>query len=242
MGFKATKRAGKSSEEGSARPSTFLKKLYSLSDTLFEVTQVSPSFFEVVKQKKGAKVPAYLPEKLRQFYSEIGQCNFEWEHVEFPDTPWISGSVKILPLSEVDRTWEGVVWFAQAPVLPEYLQTQWTTHGNRHFKIFDFFLDETVVGFYDDRSDDCLYLYYMQGEPVSLQLDIEGYIDMMVASLGFVGWQVVLVSLIESNENYPTTITFREQMPQLQSGFDWEEYKARFERNRLPATKTISKI
>jgi hypothetical protein len=167
---------------------------------------------------------AGTPEQVLDFYQSSDGFELSWEMVDAPD-PDALGRVRILSLSDVVRDWRGVVHFDDSD--PD--------DPIRHFQIFDFFVDEGCVGLYfDEEGDDSLHLHDFGPEPFRLDLDIPGYIEMLVAARGFLYWQDVIKAL-RTGVDDEVTARFRTFIPQLFPAFSFAEFADTYQRVRLSA-------
>jgi hypothetical protein len=166
------------------------------------------------KREKQA-VKDVTPGSIFEFHEELNGFELQWVGKDIKD-PEVKGSVKILPAQEILRNWEGVVYFDFTPADDRI----------RNFHPLDFFIDEACVGAFLNeagKEDTSLYFFQFEGEPAKLNLDVNGYIQMMSASKGFLYWQYAVIEILEGKEN-PTSQRFKEWMPKLFTDFSWEEY------------------
>lgn len=172
-----------------------------------------------MNKKELAAIERVAPQSVFAFHREMNGLTIEWELKKSAD-PDVKGSVKLLPVKEILKEWKGIVYF------------DFTPEGERirNFHPIDFFIDEAAAGAFlnegkeEDRS---LYLFHFEGEPVRLHLEMRGYIQMMIASKGFLYWQYAVIEILKQKEN-PVSRRFKEWMPQLFPEFSWEAYAARF--------------
>ncbi|NEO93283.1 MAG: hypothetical protein F6K56_24905 [Moorea sp. SIO3G5] len=172
-------------------------------------------------------VQGVTPSSIFEFHQNLNGLNIEWEinKKQSSDVKDIKGSVKILSLKEIIQDWKGVVYFDFTP----------ESGRIRSFHPIDFFVDEACVGAFlneKDRQELSLYLYSFEGEPVNLNLNIEGYIQMMVLSKGFLYWQYSIIEILLDKEN-PVSHRFKEWMPELFPDFSWEKYIQKYNQLRI---------
>jgi hypothetical protein len=152
--------------------------------------------------------------QLKAFYSEVKIFELWWHHDDYQEINQACGKINILPIETVLGNWEGIVWFKENP----------DDYGLKDFKIFDFFVDEACVGFYDlPKKNEELYFLYFEDAPVSLGLNIEGYIEMLGMSYGFFYWQKAIIEIITGKEN-PESKDFKHYMPLLFPEFSYEKF------------------
>jgi hypothetical protein len=166
-----------------------------------------------------------VPQQFLSFYEESNGFELDWEMLSSSD-PDVLGRVKILSLAEVIQDWKDVVYFEDIEL----------DDSIRNFRPFDFFVDEACVGIYlEEDFDNSLYLYNFNSEPFRLDLDISGYIELLVAARGFLYWQNVIKALKTNTENSEEK-RFRTFMPQLFSNFSFDDFSNTYESLRLSKT------
>lgn len=162
------------------------------------------------------------PQQLISFYEDSDGFELDWEMLDAPD-PDVLGKVGILSLADLLRNWENVVYFDDTE--PD--------DPIRSFHPFDFFVDEACVGIYfEENFDNSLYLYDFKSEPFRLDLDIKGYIELLIASRGFLYWQDTIETFKLKTEN-PATNKFKTYMPQLFKDFSFDEFSSTYQHLRL---------
>jgi hypothetical protein len=163
-----------------------------------------------------------VPQQILSFYEKSDGFELDWEMLRTPD-PDVLGTVKILPLAQLIQDWKDVVYFNDIE-LDDPIQS---------FCPFDFFADEACVGMYlEENFDNSLYLYKFDLDPFRLDLDISGYIELLVAARGFFYWPKVIKALKTNTENYESE-RFRLFMPQLFPNFSFEEFSNTYENLRI---------
>lgn len=163
-----------------------------------------------------------VPQHILSFYENSNGFELDWEMLSSPD-PDILGRVKILSLAEVMRDWKGVVYFEDTEL----------DDPIRNFRPFDFFVDEACVGIYlEEDFDNSVYLYRFDSDPFRLDLDISGYIELLIAARGFLYWQNVIKSLKTNSDNSEAK-RFKAFMPHLFPNFSFEEFSNTYEALRL---------
>jgi hypothetical protein len=171
---------------------------------------------EYVKGRKTANT------KFLQFYSECNGITIDWQ-AKKDDSGEVAGKVKLLPFNQAIVNWKGVVYFDDTP----------EDDLIRRFFIIDFFIDEACSGFYatTEQSPD-IYYYPFEGEPFNLELDINGYVEMLIEAKGFRYWQLALKELITKSENHNSKI-FKTHMPVLFPDFKFKDFEQKFNSLRL---------
>lgn len=177
-----------------------------------------------LNKREKEKIKSVSPNDIFELHNEMNGLNIEWEanNVKEPD---IQGSIKILSVQEILQDWKGTVYF------------NFTSDDDRikNFHPIDFFIDEACVGAFmneTENKDSSLYLFSFEGKPFNLNLNINGYVQMMVASRGFLYWQYVLIEILEGKEN-PVSKRFKEWMPKLFPNFIWEQYMLLYKKIRI---------
>jgi hypothetical protein len=174
------------------------------------------------RQKEDVK--SVKPQSAFALHQELNELEIAWEPKDAGD-PDVQGDAHILPVKEVLKDWPGVVYFDFTPADARI----------RFFHPVDFFVDEACVGAFlneADREDPAMYLYRFEGDATPLDLNMEGYVKMLLASKGFLYWQYAILEIINQKEN-PMSRRFKEWMPRLFSGFDWKQYVEQYGKLRL---------
>jgi hypothetical protein len=178
--------------------------------------------FYAPKKVRNKAQEMQVPRQIISFYENSNGFQLDWEMLRSPD-PDVLGRVKILSLTEVIQDWKDVVYFEDTE-LDDPIRT---------FCPFDFFVDEACVGIYlEEDFDDSLYLYKFDSEPFRLDLDISGYIELLIAARGFLYWQNVIKALKTDGDNTEAE-RFRIFLPQLFPNFSIEEFSNTYESLRL---------
>ncbi|PSR52323.1 hypothetical protein AHMF7605_01695 [Adhaeribacter arboris] len=154
-----------------------------------------------------------------KFYSEVGSYSLDWQNTIELEAD-VAGSVKILQPEKVLSDWKEVIYFEDDSSL-------------KYFKVFDQFSEDACCGFYTTESKSephhVLYYYDFHNEAFSLHLDLEGYIQMMILSKGFLYWQKVLLDYLMKKESGNTKL-MKNNLHKVFEDFDFknfiEKYKA----------------
>ena len=187
-----------------------------------------------------ARIPhaEWVPYCMQEYGGDLNGRLLRWE-TRPGQVPAVSGQINLLPLPEIYRDWEGMLYFDfDSPERRARFQT---------FKIVDFFANEACVGLYhDERADPALYLYTFEDEPEPLGVDIRGYLHLLTQSLGFPYWQYLLVELFQHRGQAQSfapqrgTVSgnmateFVEGMSALLPTFNLAAFTALYEQVRLP--------
>lgn len=162
-----------------------------------------------------------VPSSLIRFYEQIKSFELNWEMNRSPD-PDVLGRVNILSLAAIIDDWHDVVYF----------DTTDRDDTIRDFHPFDYFVNEACVGIYlGESQDNSLYVYYFEDEPYRLDIDIDGYIQLMVDARGFRYWQSALLSM-KGVEATSEPDRFKEYMPHLFPDFSYESFTRKYESMR----------
>ncbi len=140
-----------------------------------------------------------------------------------------TGSIRIMELPKVFGDWEGHAYFSHSE----------EDSLLRDFKIVDFYQNEYAAGIlFGKRRDFTFYNIEIGGEdPVSLDLDINGYIEMMMQSKGYTYWQTVIEYYLHGGYQTDITEQFKHDMPILFPDWTWEGFVQKFEEIRLHKVK-----
>lgn len=135
-----------------------------------------------------------------------------------------NGSIKIMDLPTVFSDWKGEAYFDNTPEDDIY----------RDFKIVDYFYNEYACGILFGKQKDFTF-YYGELDGLGLQsldLDINGYIEMMIYSKGYSHWQTGILDLLYGY-NLANLSEMKENMPKLFPDWTWEGFVQKFEEVRL---------
>ncbi len=175
-------------------------------------------------KRQKEQVKDVKPQSVFALHQQLNELEIAWEPKDASD-PNVLGATHILPVKDVLKDWPGVVYFDFTPPDARI----------RRFHPVDFFVDEACVGAFlnePGRDDPAMYFYQFEGDPASLELNMEGYVAMLLASKGFLYWQYAILEIIQQHEN-PMSRRFKEWMPRLFARFDWQEYVELYSRLRL---------
>lgn len=102
------------------------------------------------------------------------------------------------------------------------------------FRPLDMFYDmDGMVGFFINRPEKTgLYLLHSDSSMSALNVDMEGYLQLLVMSKGFGWWQNALVQ-ISKGEEMPNVASFKENMPKIFPDFSWEAFEELYESVRI---------
>jgi len=158
------------------------------------------------------------------FYQQVKSYVLKWESkIELPEK--IYGQVKIIEASKALSDWKEIVYFEDDSPL-------------KHFKIFDYFMNEACSGFYTlaskTSSAELIYYYDFSDKPTSLQLTIEEYFTMMFEAKGFLYWQRVLRDHL-LNEESAHTVLMKKDFNKIFPDFNFDSFISKF--NELQKTK-----
>ncbi len=163
-----------------------------------------------------------LSGSLKDFYTQTNGYMLQWSHKKVKDR-FATGAVDILNLNKVLGDWKGVLWFEGAA----------KDDPMKNFRVLDYVTDEVFVGFYvNSEKQDHLFYYSISDVPVSLKLDMQGYIQIMCFCHGFKFWQKAILSILDKKE-YPETEHFKKYMPQLFNDFKYTDFEALYQSIKL---------
>ena len=162
-----------------------------------------------------------IAESILYFYSEISLHKLEWTNGANNS---IRGFINILPIEQAVGSWDGIIYF------------KGSNEGLKNFKPFDFFLPECCVGFYladeNENPNEELCAYDLEDEPEPLNVNMEGYIQLLYMARGFSYWSYVLRGL-EGGRDYGVTEKFKKAMPEVFPDFKWEDFVALYDKVKL---------
>ena len=163
-----------------------------------------------------------VPEKILALYEIMNGFAFNWTNKTYKDNK-AKGCAEIITLEGVIQDWQGVIYFDNTD----------KDDPIRNFHPLDFFINEACVGIYlAKKRDPSLYLYFFEDQPYGLDIDIEGYLELLRESRGFFCWQNVLRGIRTGRENVEQR-EFKEFMPQVFPDFSYEEFANKYESLRL---------
>jgi hypothetical protein len=202
---------------------SYKEKLRKMSQVLTQGESFSIESMKTYNPEDMGSTLAKLPQSIADFYTETNGFILEWEEDKFKNDPAIRGMVNILHLKETLQEWKDIVWFDFTP----------KDDPLRHFKIIDYVSEEVFIGFFDTpKKEDCLYFFSISDRPVSLKLDMYGYIEMLCLCYGFKFWQRSILSILHKKE-YPETIVLKKYMPQIFIDFKWDAFENRYKQIKL---------
>ena len=153
-----------------------------------------------------------FPNSIIAFYEQMDGLYIKWVSKKIKDSS-VRGVVNIMPLQEVLKSWENVVYFDKDDSMVNFVP-------------IDFFEDEACVGaFIGENKSESLYFYRFRPEPINLKITLPAYYELVLNSKGFIYWQYAIIAEIEKKEN-PMSDIFKENMPKLFSEFDYDEFIA----------------
>lgn len=103
------------------------------------------------------------------------------------------------------------------------------------FKPFDLITDEAECGFLLNPGFDSKAIYYHRaGFPQlhNLDIDFDGYLEMVKEARAFYYWPKVLLD-IQSGEESEETKNFKKWMPEIFEEFSWEDFVEKYNALRL---------
>jgi hypothetical protein len=141
---------------------------------------------------------------------------------------YANGSINILEIPQIFGDWEGITFLPSTP----------SDSDLRDFKIVDYYLSEYACGiFWGNRMDLIFHKAELDGsKPLSLDLDVTGYIEMFIASKGYIQWQTAIEFILYGTEK-SNVDDFKAHMPILFPDWTWEAFVQKFEEVRLHSVK-----
>ncbi|WMX13415.1 MULTISPECIES: hypothetical protein [unclassified Aureispira] len=156
---------------------------------------------------------------LETLYSSLTELRLHWKH---RDKREIQGTFHFYPVNRLMINWD-----------EDFGGHDWAPNM-KGFRPLDMFYESNgCVGFFVDRPDKTgLYLHAFESNVEPLNVDLEGYLKLLIVSKGFSWWQIVLVSHIKGTHEAGLT-QFRESMPELFSNFDFDKFIELYESVRI---------
>jgi len=142
-----------------------------------------------------------LPHGLEAFYLEMNGFHLEWESEE---EDWVTGQIRLLPITEVFGDWKEQIWFEEGD---EFSQV----------KPFDFFVPEACAAFHPDAQGSwSVHFHYCGEELEPMGIDFPKYVDLLLAARGYFYWQK---SLCTDASDSTEVEEFLEEAPKYFSDF-----------------------
>lgn len=161
--------------------------------------QLQPGLSAIELAEISDKHKVVIPTPLAKFYQQLNGAHLEWEvrrevdiepltHV-MPDALWgsfrIHGLDTLLTGSAEYPLWEGLLWFDK-PELGPQIQL-------KKLRPFDLYAedDSECACFFvnEGRLTTTIFLHSIEDGIRPLSIDLESYIQMLIAAKGFYGWQ-----------------------------------------------------
>lgn len=202
-------------------------------DKLFELT--ASRTYRLATKKSWAKVPnrEWVSTQVADFADTVGGRELSWRTpADDSGRPACAGGVNFLPVEEIYADWEGSVYFGFPEENPRL----------RQFKPVDYCQPEAFVGLYHDEAKSPALYYYAPGEgqePYPLQLDLEGYVQLLPYTLGYEHWQLALLELLPDDDRNPAhrlesvTPALRRDLNAWYPDFDYDAFVARYQEVRM---------
>ena len=122
------------------------------------------------------------------------------------------GRIAFLPSAEAFGDWKGTVWFEGN----DEGSSTW-----RAFHPMDFFADEAAAGLMLDGSPNPPFAYAYLGETLEpLDVDFDGYLDLVLLTRGFSYWQEAVTDDIAGKVRTTALPEIRATLPKLFPGID----------------------
>lgn len=162
-----------------------------------------------------------LPQSLTEFLQALNGLSVRWEN-RVQDTTLIVGSLQILPVKEIVKDWNQIVYFDDD-----------TNAGLNQFYPVDFFADEACCGVFGGSKNDSLHYYAFSSgvEPYDLHLNIEEYVALAVEVKCYRYWPLI-VQLITEKISSPMIQKFGDDMAVLFPDFSVEKFIRRYKELR----------
>ncbi|MEB3356328.1 MAG: hypothetical protein VKK04_06350 [Synechococcales bacterium] len=161
----------------------------------------------------------HLTATITDFYGQANGLEICWqkrEERELSGGGLAAGYINLLPIEEVFQDWHDIIYFDDddkyKPLHP-----------------IDFFVEEACAALYlNGSSNPQVYYHYLGEEMSSLNVDFEGYLQLLLKSRGFWYWHKAVAQPEYVNPYAPVSLeerNFREIMPQLFPDFKQSDFK-----------------
>ncbi|MEM9339969.1 MAG: hypothetical protein AAGA66_14625, partial [Bacteroidota bacterium] len=138
----------------------------------------------------------------------------------------ISGNMEFLPIEKSLQDWKDNLYYEEDLELNDMIQ---------YYKPFDLISETVSCGFMitpDYISKSIYYHHAPNPETYDLDIDFEGYMQMAYEAKIFQYWPKVLLDIQAEDESEETKV-FKENMPRIFDGFDWNQFVKKYESLRL---------
>lgn len=167
-----------------------------------------------------------LTPAMLDFYSEANGISIQWQR-RWQKEPrgggLVAGMIELLPIQDVFGDWKDNIYFGEDDPC-------------KLLHPLDYFMGNACAGLYLDGSDNPEVYYYYRGEKMRpLNVDFEGYLQLLLKSRGFWYWPLAIAGPEEVEPSAPIPIeerNFREIMPQLFPDFNPSDFQ-RLNRNNV---------
>ena len=158
-------------------------------------------------------------------YRAVNGFEMVWHAQEDPS---LNGVVKFLTVDQVLSSWEEIFYFKAI---------HGEDHEMRKYRPLDMPTGELSVGIFSDAGKaSSLYLLKRGNDPINLDLDILGYVQLLFQSRGFIYWQRVLASHKQGIANEPAAAAMEAGMTKLFPEFSMEAFLELYDSLRLSQT------
>ncbi|GAA4460564.1 hypothetical protein GCM10023189_35850 [Nibrella saemangeumensis] len=184
-------------------------------------------FFNIAAKKADlaqVRKTGRVAEDVLNFYAQGNRWEVKWSPRELtPESEEVRGSVNMLPFEKVFSNWEGVAFFSSTPA----------DSIRRRFFPVDFFADEAAVGLVvTEQQKGQMYYSDFESDPMPLEINLDGYIQLCVAAKGMLYWPYGIRELIEGEEN-PVSQRMKAHLPTLFPDFSFDAFARLFNELRI---------
>lgn len=187
--FEASVRRGKvhSDRPYLERFRVMVAELEAREDVAVEIFEASsPATIDQIAE--AAKVQP-IPESMSRFYLECNGLKLRWTT---KSGGYQAGSIKLLPINDVFRSWQNSIWFDE----------EWDSGRFRPLHPFDFFVEEACAAVFVDGSDDPpIYFHYCGEKADPLLVNFAQYLELLLQSRGFMYWQTAIASDLTGSDH-----------------------------------------
>lgn len=136
------------------------------------------------KEDISDEIPDNFPKSLKKFLTAINEWKIKWELTNTK----VNGAVNILSLKDI--------LLGDVDFKPDEFPKM------KNFTLLDHFYNESAVGFYLDKPENGLYYFEFDADPIPMNLDFAGYLEMIKYTKGVAYWQKSILEPVNRNSSH----------------------------------------